>query len=168
MARPKTRSSSTPSTADHPRKRTLRPPNPAGASINRKAAPKGQPFCFQGITFWRGERVAAESGKSKGQFYTPSEVSRIIAKVIGIAPANAKASTMPVETPVKTPVKTRVKTPEKILEALGARSDLTLAELAIPIGKSVSAVERATAKLVKEGRLKYVGPQKSGHWEVLT
>ena len=28
---------------------------------------------------------ATESGKSKGQFYTPAEVSRIIAKVIGIA-----------------------------------------------------------------------------------
>jgi type I restriction enzyme M protein len=36
---------------------------------------------------------ASESGKSKGQFYTPSEVSRIIAKVIGIGPHNAKAST---------------------------------------------------------------------------
>ena len=36
---------------------------------------------------------ASESGKSKGQFYTPSEVSRIIAKVIGISPANAVAST---------------------------------------------------------------------------
>ncbi len=36
---------------------------------------------------------ATESGKSKGQFYTPSEVSRIIAQVIGIAPSNAKAST---------------------------------------------------------------------------
>ena len=36
---------------------------------------------------------ATESGKSKGQFYTPSEVSRIIAKVIGIAPDNTKAST---------------------------------------------------------------------------
>jgi type I restriction enzyme M protein len=36
---------------------------------------------------------ASESGKSKGQFYTPSEVSRIIAKVIGIAPDNTKAST---------------------------------------------------------------------------
>ena len=36
---------------------------------------------------------ASESGKSKGQFYTPSEVSRIIAKVIGIAPENTKAST---------------------------------------------------------------------------
>jgi type I restriction enzyme M protein len=36
---------------------------------------------------------ATESGKSKGQFYTPSEVSRIMAKVIGISPQNTKAST---------------------------------------------------------------------------
>jgi type I restriction enzyme M protein len=36
---------------------------------------------------------ATQSGKSKGQFYTPSEVSRIIAKVIGISPENTKAST---------------------------------------------------------------------------
>jgi type I restriction enzyme M protein len=36
---------------------------------------------------------ATESGKSKGQFYTPSEVSRVIAKVIGISPQNTKAST---------------------------------------------------------------------------
>lgn len=36
---------------------------------------------------------ATESGKSKGQFYTPSEVSRVIAKAIGISPANSKAAT---------------------------------------------------------------------------
>ena len=36
---------------------------------------------------------ATESGKSKGQFYTPAEVSRVIAKVIGIAPQNTKAAT---------------------------------------------------------------------------
>jgi hypothetical protein len=36
---------------------------------------------------------ATESGKSKGQFYTPSEVSRVIAKVLGIGPHNAKAAT---------------------------------------------------------------------------
>ena len=36
---------------------------------------------------------ATQSGKSKGQFYTPSEVSLIIAKVIGITPQNSKAST---------------------------------------------------------------------------
>ncbi|MGE3492364.1 MAG: N-6 DNA methylase [Vicinamibacterales bacterium] len=36
---------------------------------------------------------ATESGKSKGQFYTPSEVSRVIAQVIGISSENTKAST---------------------------------------------------------------------------
>jgi type I restriction enzyme M protein len=36
---------------------------------------------------------ATESGKSKGQFYTPAEVSRVIAKVIGISPQNTRAST---------------------------------------------------------------------------
>ena len=36
---------------------------------------------------------ATESGKSKGQFYTPAEVSRVIARVIGISPQNTKAST---------------------------------------------------------------------------
>ncbi|WP_243382362.1 type I restriction-modification system subunit M [Geothrix alkalitolerans] len=36
---------------------------------------------------------AVQSGKSKGQFLTPSEVSRVIAKVIGISPDNTKAST---------------------------------------------------------------------------
>src|SRR5687767_15465468 len=36
---------------------------------------------------------ATESGKSKGQFYTPAEVSRVIAHVIGISPANTVAAT---------------------------------------------------------------------------
>jgi type I restriction enzyme M protein len=36
---------------------------------------------------------ATESGKSKGQFYTPAEVSRIIAQIIGIADAQTGANT---------------------------------------------------------------------------
>lgn len=36
---------------------------------------------------------ATESGKSKGQFYTPSEVSRIMAKIIGINNENTNADT---------------------------------------------------------------------------
>jgi type I restriction enzyme M protein len=36
---------------------------------------------------------ATESGKSKGQFYTPGEVSRVIAKVLGIRHANATSNT---------------------------------------------------------------------------
>jgi type I restriction enzyme M protein len=36
---------------------------------------------------------ATESGKSKGQFYTPAEVSRIIAQIVGIGNASTSAST---------------------------------------------------------------------------
>lgn len=36
---------------------------------------------------------ATESGKSKGQFYTPAEVSRVLAKIIGINKNNSTAST---------------------------------------------------------------------------
>ena len=36
---------------------------------------------------------ATESGKSKGQFYTPAEVSRIIAQIIGIGAAKTTAAT---------------------------------------------------------------------------
>ncbi len=36
---------------------------------------------------------ATESGKSKGQFYTPAEVSRVLAKVIGINSSNSTAQT---------------------------------------------------------------------------
>ncbi|WP_276372703.1 type I restriction-modification system subunit M [Chryseolinea sp. H1M3-3] len=37
---------------------------------------------------------ATESGKSKGQFYTPAEVSRVIAKVIGINNATKRSQTI--------------------------------------------------------------------------
>ena len=67
----------------------------------------------------------------------------------------------------KTSVKTSVKTPVEILRILGLNPSLTLTEVAAEIGKTPRTIELATAKLVKEGKLKYVGPQKGGHWKVL-
>lgn len=37
---------------------------------------------------------ATESGKSKGQFYTPAEVSRVMAKVVGVGNATSQAQTI--------------------------------------------------------------------------
>ncbi|MGB4860102.1 MAG: Fic family protein [Dokdonella sp.] len=83
------------------------------------------------------------------------------------------------ETLVKTPVKTLVKKtaekrverpvemPDRILALLHAQPELTLAQAAVAIGKSTSAVERAARKLREQGRLRYIGPQKGGHWEVM-
>lgn len=80
--------------------------------------------------------------------------------------ASVETLVTPVETPVEIVV-TPVETPVEILRRLKDRPDMTLAEVALAIGKSLRAVERASAKLVEEGRLKYVGPKKGGHWEVL-
>ena len=71
------------------------------------------------------------------------------------------------ETRVKTPVETRVKTPVAVLELLRANPRMSLADAAREIGKSLSAVERAAARLTAEGRLRHVGPKRGGRWEVL-
>jgi len=43
---------------------------------------------------------------------------------------------------------------------------MTLAEVAERTGKSLSAIERAASKLVKEGRLHHMGPKKGGYWKI--
>jgi Predicted transcriptional regulator containing an HTH domain and an uncharacterized domain shared with the mammalian protein Schlafen len=78
-----------------------------------------------------------------------------------------EAGGTPVKTPVKTLVKTPVKTSDAILALLREQPGLRLADVAEALGKSTSAVERATRKLREEGRVRYVGPQKGGRWEVL-
>ncbi len=72
-----------------------------------------------------------------------------------------------VKTGGKTSVKTSVKTPTEILRFLTANPTMTLAEVAAKIGKTPRAIELASAKLVKEGKLRYVGPPRGGRWEVL-
>lgn len=72
-----------------------------------------------------------------------------------------------VKTPVKRAPGTPVKTPDRVLEVLRINPHMTLAQVAEEIGKSVSAVERAAARLVKQGRIRYVGPRRGGYWEAL-
>ena len=63
--------------------------------------------------------------------------------------------------------KTPVETPDQILQMLDERPEMTLAQVASKLGKSLCAVERASSKLVKAGRLRFVGPKKGGHLEVI-
>lgn len=79
----------------------------------------------------------------------------------------AIAAEVTVQAPVKTPVERRERTPEQVLSALRRQPELTLAEVAPIIGRSLRTVERAVAKLQAEGRLRYLGPKKGGHWDVL-
>ena len=76
------------------------------------------------------------------------------------------AANTSVETSVETP-QVPLKTPEAILALLSAQPSMTLAQVASQLGKSTRAIEMAVAKLTESGKLKYVGPKKGGHWEVM-
>jgi predicted HTH transcriptional regulator len=100
-----------------------------------------------------------------------SQTQSLDIKTVKLKSPSTSAPVPPVETPVKTRAnspKTRVETPEQILAIFAADPVATLAQVAARIGKSQSAVERATAKLVKAGRLRHIGPTKAGHWELIS
>jgi predicted HTH transcriptional regulator len=91
------------------------------------------------------------------------EINQLRAVVWRTVAASAATS---VETSVETP-QVPLKTPEAILALLSAQPAMTLAQVASQLGKSTRAIEMAVAKLTESGRLKYVGPKKGGHWEVM-
>ncbi len=59
------------------------------------------------------------------------------------------------------------KTREKILSVLKATPYITINELAGIVGISQKGVEWQIVKLKKEGRIKRIGSDKGGHWEVI-
>jgi ATP-dependent DNA helicase RecG len=59
------------------------------------------------------------------------------------------------------------KTPDVILALLREQPGLNLPEIAMQLGKSESAVERAVRKLRESGRLERIGSRKSGQWRVI-
>ena len=59
-----------------------------------------------------------------------------------------------------------MKTPEALLHLLDHNPQLTRQQLADLMAKDVRTIARALAKLQAEGRVKRVGSDKTGHWEV--
>ncbi|MEA1926972.1 MAG: hypothetical protein U9N73_02105 [Candidatus Auribacterota bacterium] len=55
-----------------------------------------------------------------------------------------------------------------MIQMLKKSPEMTLSEVGAVIDKHPSTVERAVSKLVKEGRLKRVGPRKGGYWQVIS
>ena len=56
---------------------------------------------------------------------------------------------------------------EKILWLINDNPEISAKELAYIINRSSRTIERAIAKLKKEGRIKRIGPDKGGYWEVI-
>lgn len=63
--------------------------------------------------------------------------------------------------------KTPQKIPDAILSLLRRQPELTIQQLAAKLGKSDSAVKRTIRQLRESGRLRRVGPDKGGRWEVV-
>ena len=68
---------------------------------------------------------------------------------------------------VKSVEKSVEKGKEKILALLSANPHATTADLIAETGLSVSGVGKNIRELKATGRLRRVGPDKGGHWEVV-
>lgn len=78
------------------------------------------------------KNFATQSGKSKGQFYTPAEVSRIMAKIIGITSKNSTSETS-VYDPTNGSGSLLLKVAdeaEKLISVFGQEMDVATASLA--------------------------------------
>jgi ATP-dependent DNA helicase RecG len=65
------------------------------------------------------------------------------------------------------PQKTTQKTTQKILELIKKKSRITRKELAEKIGISEDGIKFNLNQLKKQNKIKRVGPDKGGYWEIL-
>ncbi len=75
-----------------------------------------------------------------------------------------KATGKPID---KTIEKTIKKTPEAVLALLAGNPQMTANELAARLVKAELTIHRALRKLREAGRLRRIGPDKGGYWEII-
>lgn len=79
------------------------------------------------------------------------------------------AQNTPVNAPANAPVNfATLKTPQAILKLVKENQDVTRKEMAKRTAKDLRTIGRAIAKLQQEGKLKRIGSDKTGHWEIMT
>ena len=91
--------------------------------------------------------------------------------VIAQTLSQSMAQNAPVNAPANASVKrvpdvSGLKTPEAIVALLAANPELTRQQLGDTMGKDIRTIGRALAKLQQAGKIKRVGSDKTGHWEV--
>ena len=74
----------------------------------------------------------------------------------------------PQKTSQETTQKTTQKTKQKIIEAIMGNSNISIEELAVVCGLSRDGINYNIRNLKKQGIIRRVGPDKGGHWEVIT
>ena len=68
----------------------------------------------------------------------------------------------------KSKEKSKEKSREKILRLIGENSAITIEEIANAAGLSVAGVEKNIKVLKQQKLLERIGPDKGGHWDVVT
>ncbi|MFH1432670.1 MAG: winged helix-turn-helix transcriptional regulator [archaeon] len=63
--------------------------------------------------------------------------------------------------------KSSQKSDQKIIELISQNPEITIDELMHKLDFSASGVKKIIKKLKESGRLKRIGPDKGGHWEVV-
>ena len=81
--------------------------------------------------------------------------------------AGTNAGTNAEKASEKASVKTSVKTSMKRLQAILEDAEITIPDLATLVGVTTRSVERNIRKLQEEQKLRRIGPDKGGRWEVL-
>ena len=101
-------------------------------------------------------------------FMLRATIKKAVAQDIlqGIPQDDAQETTQ--KTSQKTPQKTSQKTPQKILELIEGNPQITTQEMADFIGIDIRNIHRNIKKLQEQGVIRRVGPDKGGHWEVIT
>lgn len=75
----------------------------------------------------------------------------------------------PENAPVNAPVKgVRPSLEELLMEWIAGKPTISYDELATRSGKDRSTIRRNLARLKESGRLRRIGPDKGGHWEVVS
>ena len=67
----------------------------------------------------------------------------------------------------KTKVKTKVKTGDLVLDLIKANPSIAREEMAKALNLTIDGIDWNIRKLKNEGKLKRIGPDKDGHWEVV-
>ncbi|MBI4320155.1 MAG: winged helix-turn-helix transcriptional regulator [Chloroflexi bacterium] len=55
----------------------------------------------------------------------------------------------------------------KIVELMRRNPGITIAELALSVGITDRAIKKQIEKMKSQGRIRRIGPDKGGHWEVV-
>ena len=113
-------------------------------------------------------------GLPEPEYQTVSFMLRCTVKAAEVRELGADADASPRETPAsggKTNPKSREKSREKngdrLLALINQKAAITTEELVATLALSRAGVEKIISNLKKAGRLRRVGPDKGGHWEVL-